>query len=100
MWVSTERVQNKESEGREESRRAHRLPAAREMMLPLLRRRKTQGRSRMALVMFERPVRHPSGDIRWTVGVSLGPGLQVHIWESSDVAGSWSHGTIQGQLVR
>lgn len=54
----------------------------------------------MALVMFERPVRHPSGDVRWTVGVSLGPELQVHIWESSDVAGSWSHGTIQGQLVR
>lgn len=50
----------------------------------------------MAPVMSERPVRHP----RRTVGVSLGPGLQVHIGESLGEAGSWSHGAIQRQRVR
>lgn len=70
-------------EGHTAGWRAPRLPAARWMMLPLLRWRKTQGGSRRGLVMFERPVRHPSGNARYTLGVSLGPGLEAHIWESS-----------------
>lgn len=78
VWVSPERVQYKEG-----SRRAPRLPATRWMMLLLLRWRKTQGGSRMGLVMFERTVRHPSGHVKYTEDVCLGPGLEAHIWASS-----------------
>ena len=67
---------------------AHRLPASRWMLLPLLRWRETGGGSGMGLGTFERPA-----------GVSLGLGWGCTPGSRLGVAGVWSCRTLQRRLV-
>lgn len=55
----------------------------------------------MVLVMFERAVRHPSGHVKYTEDVSLGPGREAHIWASSGCGWClepWAHPEVTRQV--